>query len=226
MYDKISAAIDKREFAVGVFIDLSKAFDTLNHAILLKKLEHYGVRGIALKLLKNYLSNRFQYVFLNDTSSRLKLISCGVPQGSILGPLLFLIYINDIVNCSSIMKFILFADDTNLFLSDEDLSRLMISLNAELSKLSDWFKSNKLSLNVKKTNYIIFGRKNLPKLHTPFKLFIDGNALEQVDNTKFLGIYIDSKLSWSIHIDHIAFKISEGIGIMGRLRGILPSNIC
>jgi len=127
----------------------------LNHNILLEKLEHYGVRGVASELLQNYLKNRYQYVSLNGTSSTMREILCGVPQGSILGPLLFLVYINDIINCSNILQFILFADDTNLFHSDPNIWDLMKSLNEELELLSSWFKSNKLSLNVKKTNYII-----------------------------------------------------------------------
>jgi hypothetical protein len=225
MYDKISLAIDKCEFALGIFIDLSKAFDTLNHVILLKKLEHYGIRGVALDLIESYLVNRFQYVSFNDNSSGLKRISCGVPQGSILGPLLFLVYINDIINCSDIMKFILFADDTNLFFSGDDLWKLMSSVNTELIKLSDWFKSNKLSLNIKKTNYIIFGNKKIPKSLNQFQLSIDGNILEQVENTKFLGVYIDNKLNWSRHIEHVALKIAKSLGVMNRVRNVLPYSI-
>lgn len=225
MYDRLSTAIDRNEYAVGVFIDLSKAFDTLNHNILLEKLEHYGVRGVASKLLQNYLKNRYQYVSLNGTSSTMREILCGVPQGSILGPLLFLVYINDIINCSNILQFILFADDTNLFHSDPNIWDLMKSLNEELMLLSNWFKSNKLSLNVKKTNYIIFGRKRIPVSDAQFMLSIDGNVLEQVDNTKFLGVFIDSKLTWSKHIEHVSLKISKGLGIMGRLRNSLPMNI-
>lgn len=159
MYDKISAASDRNEFSIGIFIDLSKAFDTLDHVILIKKLEYYGLRGVTLKWFQNYLLNRQQYVFLNESSSSLRVINCGVPQGSVLGPLLFILYINDIVNCSNILKFILFADDTNIFHSDTNVFQLMTTINCELLKLSKWFKANKLSLNVKKTNYILFGRK-------------------------------------------------------------------
>ena len=136
---------------------LSKGFDTLNHDILLNKLEHYGVRGITLDWFISYIQNRQQYVFLNGTSSSLRQIGCGVPQGSILGPLLFLIYVNDIVCCSDILQFILFADDTNIFHCSNDIDTLINTVTTELSKLSDWFMSNKLSLNVKKTSYIIFG---------------------------------------------------------------------
>ena len=109
------SALDSNSYAVGIFLDLSKAFDTVNHTNLLSKLEHYGIRGIALKWFKNYLSDRYQYVSIENLDSRKQKITCGVPQGSILGPILFLLYINDIINSSSILHFILFADDTNLF---------------------------------------------------------------------------------------------------------------
>ena len=222
MYDKISSAIDNNEYSVGIFIDLSKAFDTLNHKILLKKLENYGIRGIALKWFHNYLQDRKQYVFLNGISSTLKSIVCGVPQGSILGPLLFIIYINDIVNCSKLLKFILFADDTNLFYSNSDLAQLQKIVNSELTKLSDWFCANKLSLNVVKTNYMLFGYKPIPKTLAQFKLFIDGNNLERVSSTKFLGVFVDEKLKWDVHVNYVASKMSKGLGMLGRVRNLLP----
>ena len=116
MVDRISAAIDNGEYPIGILIDLSKAFDTINHSILLDKLEYYGIRGFALKWFESYLYSRQQYVFLNGASSTTSHINCGVPQGSILGPLLFILYINDIAKCSEILRLILFADDTNIFL--------------------------------------------------------------------------------------------------------------
>jgi Reverse transcriptase (RNA-dependent DNA polymerase) len=148
-----------------------------------------------------------------------------VPQGSILGPLLFLIYINDIVNCSKILKFILFADDTNLFHSHKDAFELMKSINIELSKLSDWFRANKLSLNVKKTNYILFGKKRLPNFDQNFELIIDGNRLERVQSTKFLGVYIDEKLNWIAHTNHVSLSISKALGILYRIRNVLPNKV-
>lgn len=149
LYDKITSAIDRKEFTVGIFLDLSKAFDTVNHNILFDKLEHYGIRGVALDWIKNYFCDRLQYVQYNDCISKSNLIQCGVPQGSILGPLLFLLYINDISYVSNVLDLILFADDTNLFYSHKDLSHLTSILNCEMNKLSEWFIVNKLSINIK-----------------------------------------------------------------------------
>ena len=134
------------ELAVGVFLDLSKAFDTVNPSILFEKLEHYGIRGLALKWIKSYFSNRLQFVEYIDYVSSCANIMCGVPQGSILGPLFFLLYINDIINTSTILQLILFADDTNVFVSHKDKDCLTSILNAELNKLSLWFRANRLSL--------------------------------------------------------------------------------
>ena len=200
MYDRTSAAIDRNEYSIGIFIDLSKAFDTLDHEILLMKLEHYGVRGVALQWFKSYLFNRKQYVFVNETSSLLRTITCGVPQGSILGPLLFILYINDIVCCSDILQFILFADDTNLFYSNSNVNKLVEVLNAELSKLAKWFQANKLSLNVQKTNFIAFGQKKFA-INQNLNINLDGAPIERVKFTKFLGAYIDEKLTWKNHIN-------------------------
>jgi len=222
LYDKISLAIDKNEFSMGIFIDLSKAFDTLDHNILLKKLEHYGIRGKALDWFKSYLHNRKQCVSLNGVMSDYKTVTYGVPQGSILGPLLFILYINDIVNCSKHLIFILFADDTNLFFSCKDILHLFNIVNSELDKLSVWFRANKLSLNIKKTNYILFGNKHLPMVGS-LNVSIDGQLLERVEHTKFLGVFIDEKLNWKKHIDHIASKISKGLCAMGRIRNIVPT---
>jgi len=225
MQDKISSAIDKGDYAVGIFLDLSKAFDTLDHDILLAKLEYYGIRGLALDWFKSYLHCRKQYVFLNGQSSTMSPVVCGVPQGSILGPLLFLLYINDIAKCSDILNFILFADDTNLFYSNKELRKLVLIVNWELSKLSDWFKANKLSLNAIKSNFIIFGSKRFPNDFPNINLTLDGNKLERATCSKFLGVFLDEKLKWAQHLNHIANKMARGLGIMGRVCKILPRDI-
>jgi hypothetical protein len=223
MYDKISFAIDNGKFAIGIFIDLLKAFDTLNHNILSNKLQYYGVRGAALDWFRSYLTNRKQCVYLNGVYSSFKPIDCGVPQGSILGPLLFILYINNIIACSSVLNLILFADDTNLFYSNANICELVKIVNEELLKLSDWFRANKLSLNAKKTSFMMFGNKHILNDQLLFKL--DGCILERTPCTKFLGVYLDEKLKWTQHLIHIAAKISRGLGVMGRMRKILPQNV-
>jgi Reverse transcriptase (RNA-dependent DNA polymerase) len=222
IYDKISEACDKNKYSVGIFIDLSKAFDTINHDILLCKLFHYGVRGLALDWFKSYLCNRKQYVVWNGTSSTHRTITCGVPQGSVLGPLLFILYINDIVNCSHILQFILFADDTNLFYSNCDIVQLQRIVNQELEKLAVWFRANRLSLNIRKTNFIMFGLKHLNNSVT---IKINDIVIERVYCTKFLGVYIDSKLTWKNHIAHVASKIARGLGAINRAKHILSRKL-
>ena len=154
LFEKISSAIDRREYTVGIYLDLSKAFDTVNFDILFDKLEHYGIRGIALNWIKDYFSRRSQFVQFNEHCSNYYSIKCGVPQVSILGLLLFLLYINDLSNVSNILDIILFADDTNIFFSHRDQNYLVETINSELNKLTEWFKCNKLSLNAKKSSFM------------------------------------------------------------------------
>ena len=169
--EKIKESIDNGKYGRGIYIDLRKAFDTVNHNILIKKLEHYGVRGILLEWFKSYLNERKQFVFMNGESSDLKYISCGVPQGSVLGPLLFLLYINDLPNISAKLKFFLFADDTNIYFESDDLLNVEKTVNKELKKLYLWLNVNRLSLNVSKTNYIIFHPYNKPlRKHITIKI--------------------------------------------------------
>jgi hypothetical protein len=225
MCDKISESIDNGACSAGIFIDLSKAFDTVNHSILVSKLEHYGIRGIAKNWFVSYLSSRYQYVSIEDADSEKALINCGVPQGSILGPLLFLIYINDITNCAKFLKFILFADDTNLFYSAKNLIELESTINSELASLADWFGANKLSLNIDKTSYMLFGSKKSETACMSVSLSINEISIKQVENCKFLGVYLDNNLTWDKHIQEISSKISRSIGVISKLSYKLPRHI-
>ncbi len=141
LIDKISSSLDKSLHTIGLFLDLSKAFNTIDHNILISKLNKYRIRGIALDWFKNYLSDRKQYVVWQETKSSFAPIRCGVPQGSILGPILFLIYINDICNSSKTLSFILFADDTNVFHSSNNLLEAIDTVNRQLCKISEWFNN-------------------------------------------------------------------------------------
>ena len=147
--NKVTNCFDEREIMLALFLDLSKAFDTLDHFILLEKLSNYGIRGVLLNWCKSYLCNRKQYVVTECVESQLQTISCGVPPRSILGPLLFLIYMNDRYNATSSFQFIQFADDTSVFMSDNNLYNLCTRFNYELEKLSKWLSVNKLVLNTK-----------------------------------------------------------------------------
>ena len=158
----MTTSVDEGYYSLDVFSDLSKAFDTINHEILLTKLEFYGVRGVALKWFKNYLTNRKQYVEFKNGKTKFFEINCGVPQGSILEPILFLLYINDIINSTENLSLALFADDTNVFYISKSLNELNETVNNELSNLSLWFRTNKLSLNIKKQiSYCSLIRKKL-----------------------------------------------------------------
>ena len=217
--NKLYKALDKKDSAVGVFLDLSKAFDTIDHQILLNKLSFYGIRGNTLAWFHSYLCNRHQFVYYNNCSSDLYNVKCGVPQGSILGPLLFIIYMNDISNVSTESSLILFADDTNIFYQGSDTRELQNTVCSDLSKFYDWFSANKLSLNISKTNYVVFGP--LSK-NWDVTIHLNSIKIDKVNTSKFLGVYIDSNLSWSDHINSISNKISRGVGILSKLKHFIP----
>ena len=197
-------------------MDLAKAFDSVNHKILLQKLEKYGIRGSALKFFESYLSNRWQYVKLNGNSSNLAPIDIGIPQGSILGPLLFLLYINDLPNASNFFVK-LFADDTFLSLSSQNFNELKKKANFEIKKVHNWLIANKLTLNIKKSKFMIISkRKGVNK--NSFKLKINGKAIERCTSYKYLGLFIDDELTWKNHIKHVCQKLSKACGIISKIR--------
>ena len=223
--DIVIDAMEKGDLPLNIFLDLSKAFDTIDHDILLYKLFNYGIRGNSYNLCKSYLSNRHQYVQLNEVKSKMSLIKTGVPQGSILGPLFFLIYINDFHRSTNMFKFIIYADDTTLsaVISFNNLSATENLINMELKKISNWLKINKLSLNAKKTKFMNFHTVN--KRVQNFHLLLDSQEIESVNTFDYLGITLDKHLSWKPHIEKISKKISKIISILSYLKHFIPTKI-
>jgi len=228
--DKLNKAVENNESTIGIFLDLSKAFDTIDHNILLYKMKHYGFRGVVYDWFESYLNNRKQYVNFNNSRSDLKDIICGVPQGSILGPLLFILYVNDIVNTSNKFNFTLFADDTTILYSHKDIKNQVPVINRELQEVSNWFKANKLSVNASKTNFMLMGTPQTTSKYDDdgnecLEIVLNETKLERVVSTKFLGIIIDENTTWKQHIDAITKTISRNIGVINKLKQFIPERI-
>ena len=216
--ENLQKSLDSNQHTLAVFVDLKKAFDTVNPKILLRKLTKYGIRGQPIKWFKDYFENRRQFIQTNEVQSSLLNVRCGVPQGSNLGPLLFLIYINDLPNCLRHSKAVLFADDTTIHLTGPKTNDISVQLNQDLQSLDQWLIANQLSLNVCKTHACYFKpKKSAPISH----LEIRGNRITITNSIKYLGIHIDDELSWKTHISFLTNKINKSIGLVCKIRRFL-----
>ena len=232
----VSEALNKKQHSIAIFCDLRKAFDTCNHSLLFRKMEKMGIKGITLEWFKNYLTGRKQFVSLNGISSSLLNSTIGVPQGSILGPILFLIYINDLPYCSTLLA-LLFADDTTLLASGDNIEDLIQYVNSEFKKIVTFFRANMLSLHPEKTQFILFSNSNIVK-SKEINLFIDMNNVNENDPNlikkikrilsnsefpavKFLGVLFDPDLNFKMQIHHISSKISKSLYILRCVKNIL-----
>ena len=226
MTQQIKDAIDDGNMAVGIFVDFQKAFDTVNHEILLKKLEHYGIRGIVNKWFASYLNHRKQYVTIDDTDSKIKTIKHGVPQGSVLGPLLFLIYINDLHICIKNSTTRHFADDTNLLyiINGKRRNRNKLrKLNIDLEALDHWLPANKISLNSTKTEVLFFRKKGTEVPNNTLRL--NGVKLANNSTIKYVGITFDEYLTFHEHREILHSKLKRANNLLAICRHYIPKEL-
>ena len=224
--DDILTNLDEGNLVAGIFIDLSKAFDSLDHTILLNKLYHYGFRGPIHDWLKSYLQDRVQLTFVNNISSSTQSITFGVPQGSVLGPLLFLLYINDIGNIPNLKyKPKLYADDANIFVHSKNYQDLQLNCQNTLNLIYNWVLDNRLTLNIEKTCFMLFSPPVSMPMPNDFRLVINNAVIMRVENIKFLGVWLDNKLDWKYHLKELYNSLNKYIGIFYKLSNFLPKNI-
>jgi hypothetical protein len=221
LVNSVLESLNNKQLVGRVFCNLQKAFDAVNHNILLKKLEYYGIQGSIKKLIQSYLMNRQQMVILNGNFSTWKTIQCGVPQGSVLGPLLFLIYINDLPSCleKSNSTTILYADDKSIILTESNLTAFNSHFNVTFSQINAWFNKNLLHLNLNKTQFIEFKSKST--LLTADSITSCNNNLSNVKSTKFWGLIIDDTLNWHLNVESLLKRLSKAIYVLRYLKYFL-----
>ena len=220
--ENIRSALDNKKVSCGIFVDLQKAFDTVNHDILINKLNHYGIRGIANDWLSSYLSNRTQFVSILGFDSKTNFIHHGVPQGSMLGPLLFLIYINDLHCAIKFSKVYHFADDTNLLNINQSPKQMQKQVNIDLKSLYKWLLANKISLNCSKTELIFFHKPGEHQPNFDYRIKMNGHKIIPSDYIKYLGIYLDTKLTGKYHCDLLVKKLKRSNGVLSKSRHYVP----
>ena len=220
--DQLRMQMENKDITIGIYIDLSKAFDLVNHSILTSKLQSYGIRGIAIELIRSYLSNRSQYTKIEHAKSDIKNIMCGVPQGSVLGPLFFLIFVNDMQNCTS-AQLRLFADDTNIFISHKDPQIIKQKAEQCLNDIIKWLTANRLLLSEEKTNYSIFMPRNKDIPDTLNSININGKTILRTDSCKYLGLILDDKLTFKNHIDLLCKDLIKVISAFRIIKEWVPN---
>ena len=217
--DKLFSTLDNKMIALCIMVDFTKAFDTVRHDILLNKLQFYGIRGCVLRWFASYLDNRYQKVKYDNTTSEKAKITYGVPQGSILGPILFLIFINDLPKIFSSLISTLFADDATLISIGDDMNQLIYKTNKEIHKFYMWATANRLIVNLDKTIFLVVTNKKL-SYYPP--LFYNFDAIKCVKKHKLLGVIIDNQLTFKDHVDQVHRKLSQSISIIHNLREYMP----
>ena len=204
-----------------VFLDLKKAFDTVDHQILLRKLHMYGLDINSVKWFESYLSGQIQQTKVNGCLSDIRHMSHGVPQGSILGPLLFIIYINDLSEYLSETRTSLYADDTAIYCSSSSVIDIVLSLRIDLSAVTEWLRANKLTLNTSKTKYMFIGSKALTSKITEQTLCMAGVQLERVPVFKYLRLWLDENLTFDHHVSKLYNKVCQKLGAIRKVRNCL-----
>ncbi len=223
--DHILRHMDQGKLTGAAFLDLKKAFDTVDSDTLLFKLDCLGIKNTEQLWFQNYLRERTQCVQFQNAISEHLSVTCGVPQGSILGPLLFIVYINDLSNVVTQCKVVLYADDTILMYSSQDLAEIKQCLEYDLNNASDWFHKNKLNLNISKCKWMLFGTQKRLRKTANIDITINGDQLEKVNAYKYLGLIMDSALSWQDHLLHAHKKIRQRIGVLRRVRQYMDQKL-